>query len=145
MGMILGSGGSGGRRGRRSLNAEINVTPFVDVMLVLLIVFIITAPLLVRGEEVSLPKTVSKPLTSDAQEPPLAITIRKDGTIYIQKTEITLDELGPKLNAILGEGYAQQIYIRGDEETDLGRALELIAEIKAVGYTRVAFVTEQKK
>ena len=80
MGLILGSGGKGGRRGRRALNAEINVTPFVDVMLVLLIVFMITAPLLVRGEEVNLPKTSSGPIKTEPNDDPLAISIRDHGS-----------------------------------------------------------------
>lgn len=98
MGLILGSGGKGGRRGRRALNAEINVTPFVDVMLVLLIVFMITAPLLVRGEEVNLPKTSSGPLQTNPQDDPLAISIRENGDVFIQTTKIeNLSSLGPQL------------------------------------------------
>ena len=100
MGMILGSGGKGGRRGRRSLNAEINVTPFVDVMLVLLIVFMITAPMLVRGEDISLPKTKSGPIQTDPNDAPLAITIKSDGAVFIQNTEVQVESLGPQLQAI---------------------------------------------
>jgi|TARA_R110002020_G_scaffold399971_1_gene609929 biopolymer transport protein TolR len=145
MGMILGSGGKGGRRGRRSLNAEINVTPFVDVMLVLLIVFMITAPLLVRGEDVALPKTRSGPIKTEPNDAPLAITVKADGTIYVQNTEVTVDELGAKLAAIIGEGYEQQMYLRADEATPYGRIMEVTSEVRAAGYTRLAFVTEQKK
>lgn len=145
MGMMLGSGGSGGRRGRRALNAEINVTPFVDVMLVLLIVFMITAPLLVRGEDVSLPKTKSGPLQQETQGQPLAVSIRADGKVFIQSTEIEVSELGPKLTAILGEGFDQQIFMRADENVSYGRVMDVTAEIKAVGYTRLAWVTEQKQ
>jgi biopolymer transport protein TolR len=145
MGMILGSGGKGGRRGRRSLNAEINVTPFVDVMLVLLIVFLITAPLLVRGEDVALPKTRSGPIKTEPNDAPLAITVKADGTIYVQNTEVTVDELGAKLAAIIGEGYEQQMYLRADEATPYGRIMEVTSEVRAAGYTRLAFVTEQKK
>lgn len=145
MGLILGSGGKGGRRGRRALNAEINVTPFVDVMLVLLIVFMITAPLLVRGEDVSLPKTKSGPIQTNPDDTPLAITIKADGQVFIQTTEVDVNALGPQLQAIIGEGYDKPIYVRGDESTPYGTVVEVMAEIKAAGYTRVSLVTEQKK
>lgn len=145
MGLILGSGGKGGRRGRRALNAEINVTPFVDVMLVLLIVFMITAPLLVRGEEVNLPKTTSGPIKTDQNDAPLAITVRQNGDIFVQEQLVEIDSLGPQLVAIIGEGYDQPIYLRGDEATPYGTMAEVMAEIRAAGYTRVSLVTEQKK
>ncbi|MEQ9436795.1 biopolymer transporter ExbD [Hyphomonas sp.] len=145
MGLILGSGGKGGRRGRQALNAEINVTPFVDVMLVLLIVFMITAPLLVRGEDVALPKTRSGPIKTEPNDAPLAITVKADGTIFIQNTEVTVDDLGAKLTAIIGEGYEQQMYLRADETVPYGRIMEVTSEVRAAGYTRLAFVTEQKK
>ena len=143
--MILGSGGKGGRRGRQALNAEINVTPFVDVMLVLLFVFMITAPLLVRGEDVALPKTRSGPIKTEPNDAPLAITVKADGTIFIQNTEVTVDDLGAKLAAIIGEGYEQQMYLRADETVPYGRIMEVTSEVRAAGYTRLAFVTEQKK
>jgi biopolymer transport protein TolR len=145
MGLILGSGGKAGRRGRRSLNAEINVTPFVDVMLVLLIVFMITAPLLVRGEEVSLPKTRSGPIQTDTNTAPLAVTVKADGSVFVQSEEVKLEELAVKIAAIVGEGYDHPIYLRGDEKTPHGRVMEVVAEIKAGGYNRLSFVTEQKK
>ena len=145
MGMILGSGGKAGRRGRRALNAEINVTPFVNVMLVLLIVFMITAPLLVRGEDVNLPKTRSGPIQTDPNDAPLAITVKANGDVFIQQTQVDIDSLGPQVQAIIGEGYDKPIYVRGDEATPYGDVLNVMAEIKAAGYTRVALVTEQKK
>ncbi|KJS28007.1 MAG: hypothetical protein VR75_00950 [Hyphomonadaceae bacterium BRH_c29] len=145
MGMILGSGGKGGRRGRRSLNAEINVTPFVDVMLVLLIVFMITAPMLVRGEDISLPKTKSGPIQTNPDDAPLAITIKANGDVFIQTTQIDIAALGAQVQAIIGEGYDKPIYVRGDEATPYGTIMEVMAEIKAAGYTRVSLVTEQKK
>jgi len=143
--MILGSGGKAGRRGRRALNAEINVTPFVDVMLVLLIVFMITAPLLVRGEDVNLPKTRSGPIQTDPNDAPLAITVKANGDVFIQQTQVDIDNLGPQVQAIIGEGYDKPIYVRGDEATPYGDVLNVMAEIKAAGHTRVALVTEQKK
>lgn len=140
MGVKLGTGRVS--RGRRALNAEINVTPFVDVMLVLLIVFIISAPLLVRGEEVNLPRTQSGQLSADTSEA-LSITVREDGTIFLnQGNQVALDELAPRLRAITGEGYDRLIYVRGDEATPHGRIMEVTAEVRAAGYTRIAFVTD---
>ncbi|MCL4134340.1 UNVERIFIED_CONTAM: hypothetical protein GTU68_058951 [Idotea baltica] len=114
-------------------------------MLVLLIVFMITAPMLVRGEDVSLPKTKSGPLATTQNGPPLSVTVRSDGNVVIQNTQIPLDELGAKLTAILQEGYEEQIFIRADENVPYGRVMEVTAEVRAVGYTRLAFVTEQKQ
>ena len=140
MGVKLGTGRVA--RGRRALNAEINVTPFVDVMLVLLIVFIISAPLLVRGEEVNLPRTQSGQLTGDPSQA-LSITVREDGRIFLnQGNEVELAELAPRLRAITGEGYDQLIYMRGDTNTPHGRIMQVTAEVRAAGYTRIAFVTD---
>jgi biopolymer transport protein TolR len=145
MGLILGSGGKGGRRGRRALNAEINVTPFVDVMLVLLIVFMVTAPLLIRGEEVNLPKTTSAPLKSEANDTPLTLWVRADGTVLVQQTEIATEDLATQLVAVLGEGYDKQVYLYADTDVPYGRVMEVTAEVRRAGYTRMSFITEQKK
>jgi biopolymer transport protein TolR len=145
MGLILGSGGKGGRRGRRALNAEINVTPFVDVMLVLLIVFMVTAPLLIRGEEVNLPRTTSAPLKSEANDAPLTLWVRADGTVLVQQTEIATEDLATQLTAIVGEGYDKQVYLYADTDVPYGRVMEVTAEVRRAGYTRMSFITEQKK
>jgi biopolymer transport protein TolR len=145
MGLILGSGGKGGRRGRRALNAEINVTPFVDVMLVLLIVFMVTAPLLIRGEEVNLPRTTSAPLKSEANDTPLTLWVRADGTVLVQQTEIQTENLAAQLTAIVGEGYDKQIYLYADTDVPYGPVMEVTAEVRRAGYTRMSFITEQKK
>ena len=145
MGLILGSGGKGGRRGRRALNAEINVTPFVDVMLVLLIVFMVTAPLLIRGEEVNLPKTTSAPLQSEANAAPLPLWVRADGTVLVQQTEIATEDLAAQLTAVLGEGYDKQVYLYADTDVPYGRVMEVTAEVRRAGYTRMSFITEQKR
>ena len=144
MGMILGSGGKGGRRGRRALNAEINVTPFVDVMLVLLIVFMITAPLLIRGEELNLPRTNSGPVKADPNDAPLTVWIRADGTVLVQQTEITVEELGPQLTAIVGEGYDKDVFLYADQDVAYGIVMDVTAEVRRAGFTRMSFVTEQK-
>lgn len=145
MGANLGSGGNGGRRGRRALNAEINVTPFVDVMLVLLIVFMVTAPLLIRGEEVNLPRTTSAPLKSEANDAPLTLWVRADGTVLVQQTEIQTGDLAAQLTAIVGEGYDKQVYLYADQDVPYGRVMEVTAEVRRAGYTRMSFITEQKK
>lgn len=140
MGMILGSGGKGGRRGRRSLNAEINVTPFVDVMLVLLIVFMITAPLLTVGVPVDLPKTEAKALSADSE--PLTITIQPDGTIFLQETEIPMEELVPRLSAMSEAGYQERIFVRGDNAVEYGKVMRVMARLNSAGFTNIGMVTD---
>ena len=132
-----------GSRGRRSLNAEINVTPFVDVMLVLLIVFMITAPLLTKGVDVSLPKATADPLPP-AREQPLSVSMDADGLLYIQETKIEPDELIAKLRAITGEGYEERIYLRVDETIDYGKAIGVMTLIQGAGYRNLALVTDPK-
>mgnify|MGYP006267317017 CR=1 FL=1 len=142
MGVQLGSGRVA--RGRRALNAEINVTPFVDVMLVLLIVFMVTAPLLVRGEEVSLPKTSSEQLPSVSQQP-LSITLTADGRIFLnneRENEVAIGDLGPKLREITGAGYEQLVYLRADETAPHGFVMDVTARVRGAGYSRIAFVTD---
>ena len=101
--------------------------------------------LLVRGEDVNLPKTRSGPIQTDPNDAPLAITVKANGDVFIQQTQVDIDNLGPQVQAIIGEGYDKPIYVRGDEATPYGDVLNVMAEIKAAGYTRVALVTEQKK
>src|SRR5881275_1961134 len=116
---------SGGRRGRRGrVMAEINVTPFVDVMLVLLIVFMVTAPLLTVGVPVDLPKTRAPALGQDKE--PLSVTIAKDGKIFLQKQVVAEDALVAKLQAISQNGYDQRIFVRGDKSVGYGRVMEVM-------------------
>lgn len=146
MGMNAGSmGGSrrgGRRRGRRGsgLNAEINVTPLVDVMLVLLIVFMIAAPLLSVGVPVELPKTDAKALPS--QQEPITITVDFEGGVFIQDEEISLDELATRLIAVSTNGYEERIYLRGDRETDYGEVMKVMARINTAGFTNIGLVTD---
>ncbi|MFC3052954.1 protein TolR [Kordiimonas pumila] len=145
MGATVTSGtgrGTAGRRGRYKPMAEINVTPFVDVMLVLLIVFMVAAPLLTAGVQVDLPKAQAKPLPQDNK--PLEITINHEGAIFIVETEITLDELVPRLTAIAGNDKDTRIYVRGDTRLDYGQVMQVIGAINAGGFTKVALVAEQK-
>jgi biopolymer transport protein TolR len=123
--------------------AEINVTPFVDVMLVLLIVFMVTAPLLTVGVPVDLPKTKAQALSQDRE--PLSVTVRRDGRIYLQNTLIAEDDIVPRLTAIAANGYDQRIFVRGDKSVDYGRVMEVMALISAAGFTHIGLVTDIAK
>jgi biopolymer transport protein TolR len=131
---------SGGRRGRIRPMAEINVTPFVDVMLVLLTVFIVTAPLLTVGVPVDLPKTKAQALGQDRE--PLSVTVRRDGRIFLQNVPVSEDELVAKLQAISSNGYDQRIFVRGDQSVDYGRVMQVMATINAAGFTHIGLVTD---
>ena len=131
------------RRGRRRVMAEINVTPFVDVMLVLLIVFMVTAPLLTAGVPVDLPKTRAQALGQDRE--PLSVTIRGNGHIYLQNTAVTEDELVPRLTAIAANGYDQRVFVRGDKSVDYGRVMEVMGLLSAAGFTHIGLVTDVAK
>jgi biopolymer transport protein TolR len=124
----------------RATMSEINVTPFVDVMLVLLIVFMVTAPLLTVGVPVDLPKTRAPALGQDRE--PLAVTVSRDGTIFLQKLPVPLDELVPKLTAIAGNGYNQRIFVRGDQTVDYGKVMQVMGLLSAAGFTRIGLVTD---
>lgn len=126
--------------GRWAPKAEINVTPFVDVMLVLLIVFMITAPLLTVGVPVDLPETEAR--TLPAGEEPLTITIGADGQVFIQETEVSMDELIPRLQAIAGTGFDSRIYIRADEAADYGSVMRVMARVNTAGYANLGLVTD---
>jgi len=130
------------RRGRRRGRAmsEINVTPFVDVMLVLLIVFMVTAPLLTVGVPVDLPKTRAPALGQDKE--PLQVTITKGGKIFLQKQAVAQDALVAKLQAISQNGYDQRIFLRGDKSVDYGRVMIVLGMLKAAGFSRIALVTD---
>ena len=135
----------GGRRGRGRIRpmAEINVTPFVDVMLVLLIVFMVTAPLLTVGVPVDLPKTRAQALSQDRE--PLSVTIGKNGRIYLQNTPVEEDDLVPRLTAIAANGYDQRIFVRGDKSVDYGKVMDVMARISAAGFTHIGLVTDVAK
>ncbi len=139
----LGPKRGGGRRGRRVARgrlSEINVTPFVDVMLVLLIVFMVTAPLLTVSIPIELPRTEAK--QSAAEADPLSITIQNDGVIYLQETQVTLEELVPRLRAISNEGYDRAIYIRGDARTSWNTMAEVLASVSSAGFRKLQLVTD---
>jgi biopolymer transport protein TolR len=129
------------RRGRPM--SEINVTPFVDVMLVLLIVFMVTAPLLTVGVPVNLPQTRAKSLGEDRE--PLAVTIDNGGHVFLQNTPIEVNDLVPKLVAISNNGYDQRIFVRGDRAVDYGKVMEVMGLLNAAGFTRIGLVTDTLK
>jgi len=135
------SRGRGGRAGRYKPLAEINVTPFVDVMLVLLIVFMVTAPLLVPGINVQLPKAEAQPLPQDTE--PLDVTINHEGAIFIVDSPIEIGDLGARLTAISNNNKDVRIYVRGDTRLDYGRVMAVIGAINAAGFTKVALVADQ--
>lgn len=135
---------SAGRvRRRRKRIAEINVTPFVDVMLVLLIVFMVTAPLLTVGVTVDLPESSSSPLPG--QDEPLTVSVARDGTVFLQESEINLADLGPRLLAITERKADARIFVRGDKVIDYGRVMEVVGTIHEAGFTKVALVTELRE
>jgi biopolymer transport protein TolR len=142
MGMNAGVAASGGRRHRRRpVMAEINVTPMVDVMLVLLIIFMVSAPLLTAGVPVELPKTKAKALNVDKE--PLTVSVNGTGQVYLQNTEIAMDELVPKLKAVTEArgGAEERIFVRGDRQVDYGSVMKVMGRISEAGL-RVALVTD---
>lgn len=150
MGMSTGSAGGGGSRGRRGRRrhahapmSEINVTPMVDVMLVLLIIFMVAAPLLTVGVPIDLPETRAAALEGDKE--PIAISVKSDGTVFIQDTEIPVDELIAKLGAIAENGYEERIYVRGDQDADYGVIMKVMGRINAAGYKRIGLVTLEEQ
>lgn len=122
--------------------AEINVTPLVDVMLVLLIVFMVAAPLLTVGVAVDLPETAAQPIPEQGE--PLTVTITKDGTIFVQETAVDLDNLVPQLEAIATAGYDQRIYIRGDQARTYGEVVRVMGRINTAGFRRIGLVTDRE-
>lgn len=137
------SGGVGGRQrhARRRPQSEINVTPLVDVMLVLLIVFMVTAPLLTAGVPIDLPKTSAQQI--QGTDEPLEVGIDAQGRIYLQKTEVQLVELIPRLQAISKGAADRRIFVKGDKAIGYGRVMEVMGTINAAGFTKVALITEQ--
>ena len=123
--------------------SEINVTPMVDVMLVLLIVFMVTAPLLSTGVAVDLPEASSSPLPG--QDEPLSVTVSPKGEIYLQDTVVALDELAPRLIAITQNNPQARIFVRGDRAIDYGTVMAVVGTVNRAGFSKVALVTEQPR
>ncbi len=140
--MAMSTGSPRGRR-RNPPMSEINVTPFVDVMLVLLIIFMVTAPLLVPGVPVNLPDSEARALPEDTK--PIEVTIDQNGALFIGDTAIDEKELIVRLKAITGNRTDAQIYIRGDSSNSYGRVMEVLGAINAAGFRQVALITERPR
>jgi biopolymer transport protein TolR len=146
MGSSLASLGSDGRRGRRrkvfAPMSEINVTPFVDVMLVLLIIFMVAAPLLTVGVPIELPETRAKPLQGDNE--PLTVSVKQDGRVFLQNSEVGLDTLTPKLVAIAKNGYEERIFVRADKTVGYGDVMKVMGELNRAGFRKIGLVTDSE-
>jgi biopolymer transport protein TolR len=140
--VVSAASGSRHRRRRRAVMSEINVTPFVDVMLVLLIVFMVSAPLLTVGVPLDLPQSQAKSLDQDRE--PLTISVNVQGQIFLQNSEIKVDDLVSTLKAVTDArgGVDERIYVRGDKKVDYGTMMRVMGRLSAAGYHRVALVTE---
>ena len=146
MGMGVAASGSGGSRRRRRARpramSEINVTPYEDVMLVLLIIFMVAAPLLVVGVPIDLPETSANALESE--EEPITVSVTADGQVFLQDTEVSLEQLVSTLEAIASEGVDTRIFVRGDTTADYGTIMQVMARISGAGYQRLGLVTAEE-
>jgi biopolymer transport protein TolR len=131
------------RRGRRKVSPDINITPLVDVMLVLLIIFMVTSPMLVAGINVDLPETSASPVAG--QDEPLSIDVDSSGKVYLQENLIKEHELVTKLKAITKEKMDTRIFVRGDKNVDYGKVIEVIGLINTAGFNKVALLTGIKE
>ena len=138
-----GRNGRGARRNAFRPMAEINVTPMVDVMLVLLVIFMVAAPLLTVGVPVDLPQTKAPAITE--QKEPLVITINAENKLFLQNGEVGDDELVPRLQAITKNNPEADIYVRGDRNINYGRVMEVMGLVSAAGFTKVSLITEQAR
>jgi biopolymer transport protein TolR len=148
MGMSIAAAGRKGGRRRRGVPrygamADINMTPFIDVMLVLLIIFMVAAPLLATGVAVDLPQTKAGPLNIDQK--PVSIAINDQGQLYLMDTQIEENDLVAKLQAVAKDGFDQRIYLRAAKNIQYGKVAEIMAMVTSAGYKKVALVTEPDK
>ncbi len=143
-GLIGGSGGSGGgRAGRYRPMAEINVTPLVDVMLVLLIVFMVTAPLITSGVDVNLPQAKARPVNSDST--PITISVNADGQIYLQKSQVELANLQATLQQVAQNNPDKRVFVRGDATVNYGLISQVLATITDSGFKNISLLTQPPK
>ncbi len=143
MSMNVGGGGSGGSRRSRYKKqpmAEINITPMVDVMLVLMIIFMVAAPMMTVGVPVDLPKTQKAGVMSTKGEP-LTVTIKADGSLFLQEKPIAEQDLVARLKAISKNGFEERIFIRGHSKVENGRVMQVMSRINSAGFSRIGFVT----
>ncbi len=141
MAMNMGSNNSNRRRRARAQPfAEINITPLVDVMLVLLVIFMVAAPMMTTGVSVDLPQTKASPVSG--QDEPLSISVTSEGKVYVQKQEVALEALQAKLKAVAGEKKDTRIFVRGDRNIDYGKIMAVVGEVNAAGFSKVALITD---
>lgn len=138
-----GYGRRGSRSGRYRPMAEINVTPLVDVMLVLLVVFMVTAPLLTVGVPVDLPQTAAPPINEPKE--PLVISVNREGEVFVQEVSVPIDGLVDKLQAVTGANPDAVLYVRGDKDINYGRVLQVMSLVTAAGFRKVSLVAEPPK
>jgi biopolymer transport protein TolR len=142
--MTAGAAGGGGRRRRRARQAaainEINMTPFIDVMLVLLIIFMVAAPMMTAGVPLDLPQTKAAPLNSDST--PVTLSIKATGQVFLGEAELTDEAIVGKLAEAAKSGFDERIFVRGDKRVDYGRVAQVMSIVTTAGYKRVALVTE---
>ena len=144
MAVSIGTARGGGRRRRRSRRAgvinEINMTPFIDVMLVLLIIFMVAAPLMTVGVPLDLPQTRAAQLNVDQK--PIMLSIRQSGQVFFGENEVRDDEIVPRLTANASQGLEERVFVRGDKRVDYGRVAQVMSIVTSAGFKRVALVTE---
>jgi biopolymer transport protein TolR len=148
MGMAVAGGGGGGgrRRGRRRGGggkpmAEINITPMVDVMLVLLIIFMVAAPLMTVGVPIDLPKTQAKQLNTEQK--PVTVSVKPDGTVYVGEDPVELDSLIAKVTELAANGTEDRIYVRGDLTANYGAVMKVMGALSGAGFSKIGLITEQ--
>ena len=141
---MAGAAGGGGRRRRRGRRAaainEINMTPFIDVMLVLLIVFMVAAPLMTVGVPLDLPQTKAAPLNVDAK--PVTLSIRQGGGVYLGEDEVADEAIVAKLSTAATSGFEERVFVRGDKRVDYGRVAQVMGIVTGGGFKKVALITE---
>ena len=136
-------GAASSRLGHRHLNATINVTPFVDVMLVLLVIFMVTAPLMYQGMDVNLPETTTQALR--VRDDPLILSVRKDGTFYLGRSEVPIEDLVAKLEAVFEARDSKDVFLRADRDAPYGTVVKAMAAVRQAGSTRLGIVTEAEE
>jgi len=140
MGMGVSTAGGGGRRKHGRINSEINVTPLVDVMLVLLVIFMITAPMMTVAVPVDLPKTQARNVSANKE--PLVISVKGNGDVYLMENKIDMNNLVARLTALSGQDPDARIFVRGDQSVDYGRIMQVMGTVSSGGFTKVALVAE---
>jgi len=148
MGMSVGAGQKSGGRRRRGVPrygamAEINMTPFIDVMLVLLIIFMVAAPLLATGVPIDLPETKAAALNIDQK--PLSVAVDEKGDVFVMDQPVPIDQLAERIQSLAKAGFDERIYVRGSRQVNYGRVAQVMSIITGAGYKKVALVTEQEK